>query len=60
LFAALHHADPGFLEDILGELAMAGKKDEIAQQAMLVALDQTVEEIRVASTQTTGDLNVLS
>ena len=43
LLAALHHANPGFLEDVFSEFAVAGEKDEISQQSMLIPLDQTVE-----------------
>src|SRR5581483_6170525 len=60
LTPAFHHPDPGFLEDVFGEFAVAGEKDEVTKQPVLIALDQAVEEFRVASPQTTGDLDVLS
>src|SRR6185312_9624699 len=47
LAAALHHANPCFLKNVFCEFAIAGEEDEIAQEAMLVTLNQAVEQLRV-------------
>ncbi len=44
LRAAEQDTHPGFLEEIFGGLAFAGEEEEIAQEAMLVGLDELIEE----------------
>src|SRR5207253_518118 len=60
LLTAFHHPDPSLLEDVFSEFAIAGEEDEITQQPVLIAFDEAVEQIRVSSAETAGDLNVLS
>ena len=55
LVAALEDADPGFLEKVFGALFVSGDVDEVAEQAVLILLDQAVEQIRVALLQAAGD-----
>ena len=55
LMATLEHADPGFLEKVLGAFGTAGDVHEITEEAVLILLDQAVEQIRVAPLQATGD-----
>jgi len=53
--AALEDADPGFLKKIFGAFLVPGDVDEIAEQAVLILLDEAVEEIGVAALQTARD-----
>ena len=55
LVAAFEDADPGFLEKIFGALFVAGDVDEVAEQAVLILLDQAVEQVGVAALQAAGD-----
>jgi hypothetical protein len=55
LMAAFEDSNPGFLEKVFSQLAVSGEVGQIAQQAMLILLDQTVEQIRVATAKTTSD-----
>ena len=43
LVAAFEDANPGFLEKIFGQRRIAAEVDEIAQQAVLVLLDEAIE-----------------
>lgn len=49
--AALEDAYPGLLEKILGQLAIAGQVQQVAEEAVLVLLDEAVEHIRIAALQ---------
>src|SRR5260370_14953427 len=51
LVAALEDADPGFLEKIFGALFVSRDVDEVAEQAVLILLDQPVEQVGVAPLQ---------
>src|SRR6266852_5717674 len=55
LVAALENADPGLLEKILGALFVSGDVDQVAEQAVLILLNQAVEQIRVALLQAARD-----
>jgi hypothetical protein len=55
LVAALDNANPGFLEKILGALFAAGDVDEIAEQAVLILLDQAVKQIGITPLQAARD-----
>src|SRR5580704_12366277 len=55
LMAAFEDSNPGFLEKVFGQFAMSGEVSQITQQAMLILLDQTVEQIRIATAKTTSD-----
>ena len=49
LVAAFEHANPGFLEKVFGQFAASCQVHEIAEQAMLVLFDQTVEQVGIAT-----------
>ena len=53
--AALEDADPGFLKKIFGAFLVSADIDEIAEQAVLILLDQAVEKIWVAALQAARD-----
>src|SRR5258708_11991539 len=55
LVAALENADPCLLEEILGALFVSGDVDQVAEQAVLILLDQAVKQIRVALLQAARD-----
>ncbi len=52
--AAFHHANPGLLEEVLGQIAIPCQVDQIAQQPMLILLDETVQQVRIAPAKTTS------
>src|SRR6202140_1619260 len=54
LMTAFQHADPGLLEKILGAFAVAGDVEKIAEQPVLILLDEGVEQFRVAAFQAQG------
>src|ERR1700719_4873840 len=54
LMTALQNAYPRLLEEIFGALAVPGDVDEIAEQAVLILLDQCVEQLRVTAFQPQG------
>src|ERR1019366_6859713 len=47
LVPAFEHADPRFLEEVFRQIAAAGQVHEIAEKAMLVLLDQPVEQVGI-------------
>jgi hypothetical protein len=47
LRAAQQHPHPGLLEEVFGDLALAGQEQQVAQQAVLIELDQLVEQFGV-------------
>ena len=55
LMAAFENADPGFLKEILGTLLVSSDVDQVTEQAVLLLLDQAIEQIRVAPLQTARD-----
>jgi len=55
LVAAFEHADPSFLEKILRARFVAGDIHEVAEQPVLILLDQTVQQVRVAPLQAARD-----
>src|SRR5438876_10674016 len=57
--AAFQHANPGFLEEVLGQFTISRKINQIPEQAMLVLLDQAVEQVGMPATQAASDLGVL-
>jgi len=59
LGAAEEDADPGLLEEVFGDLAVAGKEEEVTEEAMLVLLDEPVEEVGVLPLEAAGDGGVL-
>jgi hypothetical protein len=48
LVAAFEHANPRFLEKIFGQRGVAGKKQKITIQALLVLLNQAIENLWIA------------
>ena len=52
--AALEHAHPGLLEQVLCQRGVAGEKEQIAIEPLLVLLNQPVEHIRIATAQSQG------
>src|SRR6476619_2761074 len=54
LVAALQDAYPCFLEKILGALAIASDVKQIAEQPVLILLDQAVEQLGIAASQPKG------
>ncbi len=59
LVTAFEHADPGFLKQVFRQFAASGQVQEIAKKAMLVLLDQTVEQVRISTSKSTSDLRAL-
>lgn len=55
LMTTLQDAHPGFLEEIFGERAVAGEEEEIPIKAMLILLDEAIEKVGVAATETCGE-----
>ena len=55
LVAALEDADPRFLEKIFGALFVAGDVEQVAEQAVLILLDQAVEQVGVAALEAASD-----
>ena len=55
LVAALEDADPSFLKKIFGALFVSRDVDQVAEQAVLILLDQAVEQVRVAPLQAARD-----
>ena len=55
LVAALEDADPGFLKKVFGAFFVSRDVDKIAEQAILILLDQAVEQIGVAPLQAARD-----
>ena len=53
--AALENANPGLLEKIFGALPVSRDVDEVAEQPVLILLDQAVEKIGVATLQAARD-----
>ena len=59
LVTAFEHADPGFLKQVFRQFAASGQVQEIAKKAMLVLLDQTVEQVGISTSKSTSDLRAL-
>src|SRR5712664_3978187 len=55
LVATLEDADPRLLEKVFGPLSASRDVDEIAEQAVLILLDQAVEQVGVALLQSARD-----
>ena len=55
LGAAEQDAHPGLLKEVFGDLALAGEEEQVAQEAMLVELDEAVEESGVVALEAAGD-----
>ena len=53
--AAHQNPHPDFLKEILGLFAVAGQVQEVAEQAMLIAHDQLVEQPGILALQPLGD-----
>src|SRR5437867_8715881 len=51
LMAAFEDANPCFLKEIFGACLVSGDVDEVAEQPVLILLDQAVEKIGVAALQ---------
>ena len=60
LGAAKQDAHPGLLEEVFGDFALAGQEEQVAQEAMLIELDEVVEEFGVLTLQATRDLRALA
>jgi hypothetical protein len=58
LSAAEEDTHPGFLEEVFGELAIAGEIEQIAQEAVLVLQNQLVKELGVMALEAFGDAGV--
>jgi len=54
LIAAQEHAHPGLLKEVFGLLAVAGEVEQVTQQAVLVAQDERVEQLRVVALEPLG------
>ena len=54
LVAALKHANPGFLKQVLGERGIAREEQEITVEALLVLLNEAIKEIRIAAAEASG------
>src|SRR5437867_12749250 len=55
LMAAFEDANPCFLKEIFGACLVSGDVDEVAEQPVLILLDQAVEKIGVAALQAARD-----
>ena len=54
LLTAFEDTNPGFLKKIFGERCVAGEEEKIAVEALLVSLDQAIEEVRIAAAESIG------
>jgi len=59
LVAAFEHTNPGFLEEVFGEFAVSGQRNKVAEKAMLILLDEAVEQVGISTSQSAGDLRAL-
>lgn len=55
LIAALENTNPGFLGEVFGALTAGGQIKQVAKEAILILLDQLVEEIGVAALKPLGE-----
>ena len=55
LVAAFEDANPGFLKKIFGALAARSQIEQIAEEPVLILLDQLIEEIGVAALEPLGE-----
>ena len=49
--AAFQHANPGFLEEVFRQFAIARQVDQITQKPMLILLDEMVEQVWIAAAE---------
>src|SRR5208283_1659277 len=56
--ALLQHAQPGLLEQVFGRRPVSGQVQQIAQQPVLILLDQRVEQVRIATPESPSDLGL--
>ena len=54
LLTAFEDTNPGFLKKIFGERCIAGEEEKIAVEALLVSLDQAIEDVRIAVAESIG------
>ena len=59
LSTADEDAHPDFLEEILGHFAVSGEVKEIADEAVLVADDELIEEAGIVALESLGDSKTL-
>ena len=59
LVSAFEDADPGFLEEVFGQFAASGQVHEVAEKAMLVLLDEAIEQVRISTSKSASDLGAL-
>ena len=55
LAAAQQDAHPGLLEEVFGDLALAGQEQQIAKQAVLVEFDEAIQQFGILALQAVGD-----
>src|SRR5258707_612500 len=55
LMAAFQHANPGFLEEVLGQFAISRQVNQIPEQPVLILLDETVQQVRIAPAETASN-----
>ena len=61
LIAAVQNADPGLLKQVFGRLRPGGQIEQIAEEALLILLDQAIEQIGIAPPQSARQrLTILS
>jgi hypothetical protein len=59
LVPAFEHADPRFLEQVFRQFAAAGQVNQVAEKAMLVLLDEAVEQVGISTSKSTSNLGAL-
>src|SRR5215472_8054130 len=60
LRSALEDTNPDLLEEVFGHLALVRQEHEIAHEAVLISLDQTIEQLRILPFQAASDRSVLT
>src|SRR5260370_33935685 len=55
LMAAFQHANPGFLEEVLGQFTISRQINQIPEQPVLILLDETVQQVRIAPAETASN-----
>ena len=58
--AAEEDAHPGLLEEVFGDFALAGEEEQVAQEAVLIELDEVIEELGVLALQAARDRRIFA
>ena len=59
LGSAEEDAHPGLLEEVFGDFALAGEEEQVTQEAVLIELDEVIEQLWILTLEATRDLRAL-